>query len=375
MNSFLSAMSRRGVRFIRRVLGVDGLSQSSYQTQVSLRNLFEQHRTIINKLEKLNLSNASSRSETAITKFDRTENEPLPIPRVSVLVLAYNHEKFIAQALGSILMQQTSFYFEVVIGEDCSGDDTFSICSEFESRYPGRILLLRREHNLGINQNLRDTLNHCRGEYVALIEGDDFWIKTDKLQLQVDYMDARPAYTMCGTSNFEWSEWNEGSMRIFRSLDYKNTISVHDVIAEKPYATATILFRRGVVESLPTWLDGLEIGDLPLIFLHAEKGPLGYIPIVSAVYRQHSTSSFFPKPMSEKVSAAIKMLECLDEHSTRRFHNQFLAAIGYRRSLAVESLLNENDIDEARKWFEQGICDDPANPNPMRIKTIARRFN
>lgn len=109
-------------------------------------------------------------------------------PVVSVLVLAYNHEKFIAQALDSIVCQLTDFPYEIVVGEDCSSDTTKEICMDYQRRYPDKVKLLLQKKNKGLIGNFCDTLRTCKGKYIAECAGDDFWNDCHKLQKHVDYM-------------------------------------------------------------------------------------------------------------------------------------------------------------------------------------------
>src|SRR5687768_12713503 len=93
--------------------------------------------------------------------------------KISVAMLAYNHERFLAQALESALAQQTRFPFEIVLSEDCSSDRTREIAWQYAQAHPDRIRLLLSEKNLGLTRNTARTLDACRGEYVAILEGDD----------------------------------------------------------------------------------------------------------------------------------------------------------------------------------------------------------
>ena len=104
----------------------------------------------------------------------------LPDVKVSVAMITYNHERFIAQAIESVLMQQTDFAVELVIGEDCSTDKTRAIVCAYGERYPERIRLLLPERNQGMIPNFVATMNACQGQYIALLEGDDYW--TDRIQ-------------------------------------------------------------------------------------------------------------------------------------------------------------------------------------------------
>src|SRR5262249_32985339 len=119
--------------------------------------------------------------------------------KVSVLVLAYNHERFIGHTLESVLSQQVGFDWEVVIGEDCSTDGTAAVVRRYANRHPERIRVLPRERNLGMHRNFADTWAACRGQYIAILEGDDYWTSPTKLSRQAAFLDARPDYTECFT--------------------------------------------------------------------------------------------------------------------------------------------------------------------------------
>src|SRR5690349_16516557 len=109
--------------------------------------------------------------------------------KVSVCMVTYNHEKFIEKAIEGVLMQETDFDVELVIGEDFSTDQTRSIIEKYQQKYPGKIIIAPSEHNLGMMKNFVNTLNTCTGEYIALCEGDDFWTDPTKLQRQVEFME------------------------------------------------------------------------------------------------------------------------------------------------------------------------------------------
>src|ERR1700737_2056019 len=119
--------------------------------------------------------------------------------KLSIAMITYNHEEFIGQAIESVLAQKVNFDYELVIGEDCSTDGTRAVILDFHRRYPDRIVPLLRERNLGLMGNFARTIAGCRGRYLALLEGDDYWICTDKLQRQVDFLEANPSWAICCT--------------------------------------------------------------------------------------------------------------------------------------------------------------------------------
>ena len=119
----------------------------------------------------------------------------MEMPLVSVCMTTYNHEPYIAEAIESVLAQQTSFGVELVVGEDCSTDRTAAICREYAAKYPDRIRLVTSPENVGWRANYRRTFEACRGKYVAYLDGDDWWCDPRKLQMQADLLESAPS---CG---------------------------------------------------------------------------------------------------------------------------------------------------------------------------------
>lgn len=114
--------------------------------------------------------------------------------KVSVICVTYNHEKYIRQALDSILIQKTDFPFEILIGEDCSTDGTKDILQEYERKFPGRFRMYYREHNLGATKNEYELFMAAKGDYIAALELDDIWTDECKLQKQYQFLNEHPEY-------------------------------------------------------------------------------------------------------------------------------------------------------------------------------------
>ena len=112
--------------------------------------------------------------------------------KVSVLVMTYNHEKFISQALESVAMQETNFEYEILISEDCSTDRTREIVMDFQKAYPEKVRLLLSEQNIHSNEIVVRGIRAARGQYIALLDGDDYWTSPHKLQKQADFLDRHP---------------------------------------------------------------------------------------------------------------------------------------------------------------------------------------
>ena len=117
---------------------------------------------------------------------------------VSVFMLCFNHERFISRAIDSILAQKVDFEYEIIIGDDCSKDNSAQIIRSYCEKYPDKIFAVIREQNLGSPGNTYDMMNRCCGKYIACLECDDFWTDTSKLQKQIEFLETHPKYSSCG---------------------------------------------------------------------------------------------------------------------------------------------------------------------------------
>lgn len=116
---------------------------------------------------------------------------------VSIIVLTYNHEKYIRQALDSILMQNVDFRYEILIGDDASTDGTQDILREYKRNHPDLFVLYLREKNLGPTRNSYELLMAAKGKYIATCEGDDYWIDPEKLKIQVSFLEKHSEFIGC----------------------------------------------------------------------------------------------------------------------------------------------------------------------------------
>src|SRR5262245_65526124 len=121
-------------------------------------------------------------------------------PVVSVCMVTFNHEAYVAQAIEGVLIQKANFPIELVIGEDCSNDRTSEICIEYARKYPETIRLLLNERNIGMMPNFLQTLKACGGKYIAHCEGDDFGLDDMKLMRHVELHEKCPAYSMVASN-------------------------------------------------------------------------------------------------------------------------------------------------------------------------------
>jgi len=202
-----------------------------------------------------------------------------PDPKVSVLFITYNHAATVRQALDSALAQQTSFPFELLVGDDCSTDGTREIVAEYARAHPGRIRAFLHPKNLGFfgKFNFLSVFEAARAPYAILLEGDDYWTSPLKLQKQVDFLEARPDCSACFHDCYVQDGPELDTGRLYLAETVKRDLGLKDVIADMFPHTTSILFRRGVLGGFPPWFNDLELTDLSLVSLLAAQGTFGYL--------------------------------------------------------------------------------------------------
>ncbi|MDB4054740.1 glycosyltransferase [Akkermansiaceae bacterium] len=216
-------------------------------------------------------------------------------PLVSVCFLTYNHVSFIEKALDGVLMQDVNFAFEVIIGDDASTDGSSEIIDRYQRKHLEKIKILRSTENLGVytgsgRLNLLRNLSACRGGYITILEGDDYWTDPFKLQKQIEYLKRHP--DCAGSCHDVTIVDGAGSKRslpdIFVDYEDKVDLNFNDMVSSKtPFHTSSFVFRREVIECLPSWFLNAPYGDRPLFFLAAEIGRIRRIPEVMGAYRKH----------------------------------------------------------------------------------------
>jgi glycosyltransferase involved in cell wall biosynthesis len=226
--------------------------------------------------------------------------------KVSVAMLAYNHERFIAQAIDSVLMQKVNFDYEIIIGEDCSVDRTRDIVVDYQKRYPDRVRLLLPEKNLGACENSLQVHKACQGEYVAILEGDDYWTSPSKLQKQVDFLNSHPECALCFHNAIIFYEDGSGEPRSYCRADQKEISTLEDLLAGNFIPTCSVMFRRGLFDEIPDWIYSVPFGDWPFHILNARYGKIGYIKEVMGAYRVHSGGVYSGQSQIKNLRGTIK---------------------------------------------------------------------
>ena len=204
-----------------------------------------------------------------------------------MVMTTYNHERYIAEAIESVLRQQTSFGVEIVIGEDCSTDRTLNIVRDYERMYPDAIRIISSEHNVGWRANYRRTIEAARGRYIALLDGDDYFTHRKKLQMQVDLLEQNSDIGMCYGRSERCDEC--GVTTIYPESDDMPT-TFEAMLRRNPAENCTVVARKELVmryyaevkpEKHPEWLTD----DLPMWLWFAARSRYVGIDCPMSVHR------------------------------------------------------------------------------------------
>jgi glycosyltransferase involved in cell wall biosynthesis len=233
--------------------------------------------------------------------------------KLSVVMVTYNHERFVAQAIESVLAQRVAFDYEIVIGEDLSTDNTRAIVLDFARRYPERIVPLLRDRNLGAMRNFTQTIAACRGQYLAFLEGDDYWTSPDKLQKQVDFLDAHYECAICCHRVRYLYELGSAECDIFPPRA-AGKYTIEDLLRSNFVMTCSMVIRRKWIGPIPKWIFRMKLADLPICALAARHGTIDLMDENMATYRVHAGGTWSSLSSMTRLSEGSRVLRALDQH-------------------------------------------------------------
>lgn len=202
----------------------------------------------------------------------------LEVPHIGIAMLTYNHGKFIQQALDSIIMQETNYFYKIILADDFSTDNTREILLNFQKKYPDRIKLILQDKNVGASKNNSDLHAHLQGRYIAALEGDDYWTDPLKLQKQVKFLEENEDYSIhSGLAKTSHGDVIGNKVR--------NTFTIEDFYTNNHLITCTVLFRNTKINK--EWFKDVFFGDwmlyVNILFYHKN----------TKAYCDHSVYSFY----------------------------------------------------------------------------------
>ena len=289
-------------------------------------------------------------------------------PLVSVCVTTYNHEPYLAEALDAILAQRCDFGVEIILGEDCSSDNTLAICRAYDEKYPENITLIASTENVGWRANYRRCVEAARGKYIAFCDGDDYWSDENRLAEQVALMEQRPSVGLCYTLA---ERRDAGGALVGRFPIGEGHTSLDELLHDWCVENCTTLARRDLVlayytterpENRTKWLTE----DLPMWLFVAAHSEVAYIDRATAVHR------VFPDSVSHSTSLAKRLAFCdsssniklwFDECYNNARQRRYLLRERMNTALWVYSHIGSVGTFVKRWWSEIKAC-------PLHILSI-----
>jgi len=248
-------------------------------------------------------------------------------------------------------MQTVAFELEIVVANDASTDETTDIIAEYVAKAPHLYHVLAHDVNIGMNQNVNRSLGACRGRYVALIEGDDYWTDPQKLARQVELMEASPGFSFCFHNALVVYEDGSGKSSHFMTADSKAEYTLADITRDWNIATASVMYRNGLIPELPAWTFDSVATDLPIFVILASQGRVGFLPQCMSVYRINGGGVSRSGHSERYMLSIVRMHENVDRYLNYRYHKNAMKKLAEDYFILTGIKLRDLDYKAARRYL------------------------
>jgi glycosyltransferase involved in cell wall biosynthesis len=269
-------------------------------------------------------------------------------PVISVCLITYNHVKFIRQAIESVLTQEVSYSWELIIADDFSKDGTRDILLEYKAKYPDRIKLILQEKNVGAAQNWLDLITAPRTQYIAYFEGDDYWTDPLKLQKQVDFLEANPEFVACYHDVMVVDSNGNLLRKSKNSFVHNRDISSQELIGGRVMSMLSLCFRN-VIGEFPEEFYKSPTGDNFLCSLLGNYGKGKFLPDVKpSAYRMHSGGAWSLKDDTQKKMTLLRSYFWIWQYYVRTGKPEY--GIIFYRKITLEGFYSNPFKDSEPKY-------------------------
>lgn len=284
---------------------------------------------------------------------------------ISVIVTSYNQAETLSETLDHILSQHTQYSYEILIGDDCSTDNTKDICAKYSRAYPDVIRAFHYSKNGGVATNFVLTIREAKGEYIALCAADDYWHNPRKLQVQMDYFQAHPecgfVYTDYNKLHIGTNKISENYLQTSRTPIYEGFGLIKTVFAGQfPALTLTVMFKKELFDRYIPWEDYIHyrftLEDWPTWLIFSKYTNIGYMAESTATYRYGHESISNPKSYEKIVSRFTNekfMYEYLCKMFPEDIHYNEQVYDDYVTGLLLELAYKRNDFIKAKEYSLQ----------------------
>ena len=267
--------------------------------------------------------------------------------KLSILIITYNQEKYITECLESILMQKIPYDFEIIVSDDCSTDSTISKADQILKQSNRNYKIIKNDQNIGISKNYQKGFKECNGEYIGVIEGDDYWTDPDRLYKHVTFLEShrecvmsfnRIIYYYEDSARFVVPEWSNAE-----SFEYITTSQMAggNCIGN----LSACVFRNSEIQKLKQNFFELEIADWILGMTLGQHGLIAYLKDAMSVYRINPNGQWSKLSSTEQNQAILRFIDVYNEFLEFRFDKEFTQ---YKSRL----LSIKNDQSLKRRYIE-----------------------
>lgn len=238
-------------------------------------------------------------------------------PVVSVTITTYNLETFVEKTIQSVLDQETDFPFEIVIGDDCSTDGTQDIIKRFQKQYPDIIrTVIFNEKNEGVSVLFPRVILSCKGQFIATLDGDDYWTDNNKLQMQLNYLKNNSEYKICCTDYSIIDKYENIIEKDHLRRKKREKYTISDIIYSTTPPRHTAFFAASIVPNpFPVNYKMVKVNDDHYFFtLLTQYSDIGVLKVNTANYRKHDGGIYSKKPFDYKITNLIITNSCMLEY-------------------------------------------------------------
>ena len=276
-------------------------------------------------------------------------------PIVSVCCVTYNHEEYISDALDGMLMQETDFPFEIIVRDDASSDNTANIIKEYENKYPDIIKPMYEKEN-GYQKGIKiiiTAIKNAKGKFIALCEGDDYWIDSKKLQKQMKAMNQNSSCNICFNPAYLVFGQTLSDTVFGVNVKENKIFTVSDVVGGGGgfMPTASLMIRKKVFDNLPEIFFRFPNGDYITQILASLEGGAIYINEIMCIYRREVASSWSNK---------MKNIDVRREHLNKviKSRKELNAFLEYKYEDEILSLVNKEYYSLAKEYLKKKLFND-----------------
>lgn len=262
--------------------------------------------------------------------------------KLSIIITSYNQEQYIAECVDSILFQNIPFKYEIIVADDCSTDATLSIITEKLKKVDANYHVLTSDKNLGISKNYQRAFAKCQGEYIAVIEGDDYWTDPNRLKKHVDFLDNRRECVMSfnrmiefneAKALYQYEEWKSNN-------EYEYITSQQMALGNKIGNLSACVFRNSEIKKIKKEIYEIAIADWMLGLTLGQFGLIAKLKDIMSVYRINPNGQWNKLSVKQQKESIIECIDIYNKALEYKYNTQFEE---YRKKLIGEPSIKKKE--------------------------------